>query len=395
MQGHSKAVLIVTLVFMWLGRITFAAGETPITLRLTNADVNAVLRTLASMGGVSLVVDDSVTGKITLQLEEVPFQEALEIVTKSKNLAVQKIGNTLIVATPEKINKGFGSIHVIKLQYAKGEEVKKSLALIIPEEKIKVDAASNCILFSGTPSEYSEVERAVTELDRQLAQVIIEAEVIEIYRDSLKDIGLEWDWTTIPYQQSESSSSDDDSSDEKTYKSVRLFDDIHMGLSATLKAKISKGEGKVLAKPRIMALNNKDARIHIGNKVPVVEYDNEGNKSTSYIEVGIKLDITPQISENNSIVSKVKTEVSDATYSSSAGGYEISTRESETTVRLQDGETLVIGGLYNSTNKKSSVKVPLLGDIPLIGNLFKSKSLDKQDTEIIVLLKPTIAKSQQ
>jgi len=138
-------------------------------------------------------------------------------------------------------------------------------------------------------------------------------------------------------------------------------------------------------------LNNKDARIHIGQKVPVVEYDKDGNKSISYIEVGIKLDITPQISENNTIMSKVKTEVSDAAWDADAKAYKISTREAETTVRLQDGETLVIGGLYNSTDNKTLLKVPFLGDIPLLGNLFRTKNTNKQDTEIIVLLRPTIA----
>jgi type IV pilus secretin PilQ/predicted competence protein len=349
------------------------------------------------MGGVSLVVDDSVTGKITLQLDGVPFEQALDIVTKSKNLAVQKVGNTLIVATPEKINKGFGSIHIIKLQYAKGEDVKKSLALIIPEDKIKVDASSNCILFNGTPGEFNEMERTVAALDKQLAQVIVEAEVVEIYRNSAKELGLDWDWTTIPYKKSDSSSSsgssDSSGGDKNEFGSAHLFKTVHVGVSAMLKAKIDKGEGKVLAKPRIMALNNKEAHIHIGKKVPVVQKDNEGNKSISYIDVGIKLDITPQISENNTILSKVKTEVSDATYNATAEGYEISTRESATTVRLQDGETLVIGGLYNSSEKKSVLKVPYLGDIPLVGSLFRSSNKSKEDTEIIVLLKPTIAKS--
>lgn len=389
----------VLAINLLLTGAALAAEDTPLSVRLTNADVNAVLRTLAAMGDVSLVVDDSVSGKITLQLDQVSFAQALEIVTKVKNLAVQKIGNTLIVGTPEAINKGFGSVHIVKLQYAKGEDVKKSLALIVPEDKIKVDAASNSLLFNGTPDEFSEVERAVAVLDRQLAQVIIEAEVVEISRDSLKDVGLNWDWTSIPYKNSDSSSSSSGSSDSssdsgRNYGNFRLFKTVHMGVAATLNAKISRGEGKVLAKPRIMALNNKDAHIHIGKKLPVVEKDNDGNKSVSYIEAGIKLDITPQISENNTIVSKVKTEVSDAAYNSAAEGYEISTRESETTVRLRDGETLVIGGLYNSHDNKTMVKVPFLGDIPLLGNLFRSTNKSKDDTEIIVLLRPTIAKSE-
>lgn len=381
-----------------------AGQHTPISLRLANADVSTVLRTLALMGGISLVVDESVTGKITLQLEGVPFDQALAIVTKSQNLAVQTIGNTLIVASPEKINKGFGSLHIIKLQYARAEDVKKSLALIVPEDKIKVNAAANYILFSGTPGEISEVERAVAVLDKELAQVIIEAEVLEINKNAMRDMGLSYDFKTIPYLDPPYNVKElPDGTwskvyENKTHQRLKLFtvngERINMGMRAALQAQISEGNGKVLAKPRIMALNNKDARIHIGNKIPIVEYDNEGNKTINYIDVGIKLDITPQISDNNTIISQVKTEISSAAYNKDVEAYEISTRESETTVRLQDGETLVIGGLYNSIAHQSMIKVPFLSDIPLLGNLFKAKSTQKRDTEIIVLLRPTIDKSK-
>jgi len=417
----------VLAISFWLTDIVLAAEDTPISLRLNNAEVNTVLRTMATMGNVSLVVDDSVTGKITLQLDQVPFAQALDIITKTKNLAVQKIGNTLIVATPEKIHKGFDSVHIIKLQYVNfneindpsdptgksgksgkdiKEEIKKSLELIATKGKIEVDASSNCVVFIGTPDEFSIVEQAVAQLDRQLArQVVIEAEVIEMNKDALKDVGFSYDFKTIPYLDPapDVKSYEDDNGTkhnmlvypDKTHQRLKLFtvngESINIGVQATLHAKIDKGEGKVLAKPRIMALNNQDAKIHIGNKVPVVQYDNDGNKSIDYIEVGIKLDIIPQINDDNTIVSKVKTEVSDAAYNQTAGGYEISTRQSETTVRLKDGETLVIGGLYNSSEHKSTLKVPFLGDIPLLGNLFKSTTTEKHDTEIIVLLKPTIA----
>lgn len=380
----------------WLTGTALAAEDPPISLRLHNADVNTVLRTMAAMGNVSLVVDDAVTGKITLQLEQVPFAQALEIVTKAKNLAVQKIGNTLIVSTPENISKGFGVIHVVKLQYAKSKEVKEALSVVIPKDKIQADESTNSLVFSGTPEQSAEVEQIVAALDKEMDQVVIEAEVVEIYRDSAKELGLEWDWTSIPYKSSGSSgqSSDTSGSSDRDYGSTHLFKTVNVGVAATLKAKMSKGEGKVLAKPRIIALNNKDAHIHIGKKLPVVEYDKDGNKSITYIETGIKLNITPQISEKNAIVSKVKTEVSDAAYNATSGGYEVSTRESETTVRLQDGDTLVIGGLYNSNVNKTMVKVPFFGDIPLLGNLFRSSTKSSSDTEVIVLLRPTIAKSE-
>ncbi|MEM5768568.1 MAG: secretin N-terminal domain-containing protein [Bacillota bacterium] len=382
-------------VIFWLTGTAPAAEDTPISLRLHNADVNTVLRTLAAMGNVGLVVDDAVTGKITLQLEQVPFAQALEIVLKAKNLALQKIGHTLIVSTPENISKGFGSIHVVKLRYAKSKEVKEALSVVLPKDKIQADESSNSLVFSGTPEQFAEVARVVAVLDKEMPQVVIEAEVVEIYRDSAKELGLEWAWTSIPDKSAGSAGrSTDTAGANKDYGSAHLFKTVNVGVAAMLKAKIGKGEGKVLAKPRIIALNSKDAHIHIGRKLPVVEYDKDGNKTVSYIETGIKLDITPQIRENNSIVSKVKTEVSDAAYNAASGGYEVSTRESETTVRLQDGDTLVIGGLYNSNINKTMVKVPFFGDIPLLGNLFRSSTGRSNDTEVIVLLRPTIAKSE-
>lgn len=380
-----------------------AATDTPISLRLNNADVGSVLRTLAIMADAGMVVDDSVTGKISMILDSVPFEQALDVVVKSRNLAVRKIGDTLVITSPDKGNKGFNAMRVIRLQYAKAKDLLKPLEEIAPKDQMKVhaDETSNCILLSGTQEAIGEMERAVAELDKALAQVVIEAEVVEINKTAMKKIGVAYDFKTVPYLDPDYEVKDNKDGkvyDDKTHQRLKLFtvngESINMGVRATINAQVSKGNGKVLAKPRIMALNNKDARIHLGNKIPIVEYDNEGNKTIEYIDVGIKLDITPQISDDNTIVSKVKTEVSSAAYNSAVTAYEISTRESETTVRLQDGETLIIGGLYNSTDIQSTAKVPLLGDLPLIGQFFKSKSSEKRDTEIIVILRPTIVKNQ-
>lgn len=384
-------------------------GETagaPINMNVTNAEVRDVLTALAAVGGVSLVADDSVAGKVTITLSDVNFDTALDIVTKAKGLTYHKAGNILVVTNREKMSKGFGSIEIIKLNYAKAAEVKKTLGLVIPDDRLKVDDASNSLVFMGSSIEIAEVRSVLKDLDIPYQQISLEAQVVSIDKTATKDLGVDWLWSALPAspdntnESSGSSSGSNTGSTNENYGGVIRFGSGPDGpyqfrFQAKLSALISDGKAEILAKPNITAVDGKQARILIGDRIPVLVEKKENGTSTTtieYVDAGIKLTYTPRINSDGMITAEVRTEVSTPTLVSEMKAYKITTREAETTVRMKDGETMVIGGLIGSQESSGTAKVPFLGDLPILGKLFKSVHRNKTETEVMIFLTARIVK---
>lgn len=391
---------------------SMAAGNT-VNINVVNTDVRDVLTALASVGNVSIVVDDSVTGKITLQLNDVSFNTALDLVTKIKGLAYQKIGAVIVVATPERLSKNFGIIKVFKLNYAKADDIQKSLAAIVPADRLKVDLASNSIIFSGSRYEADQITRTLAGLDIPYQQISLEAQVVAINKSATKDLGFDWQWSTLPtvsqYGTNSTTTTTGSTSTTTTAPTVtRAYPGVisfgrnpegqryEFDFQAKLSALITKGDAKILAKPNITTLDGKEAQILIGDKIPVLtdQTDSSGKTTTTttYVDAGIKLQYTPRINTDGLITAAIHTEVSSPTLVPEVKAYRITTRSADTIVRVRDGETMVIGGLIGSDESGGKNKVPFLGDIPLLGQLFQSTHQTKSETEVMIFLTAHIVK---
>lgn len=399
-------ILLLTIFFSCTILPIGAAAGAPINMNVTNAEVRDVLTALAAVGGVSLVADDSVAGKVTITLNNVNFDTALDIVTKAKGLTYHKVGNILVVTSREKMSKGFGTIEIIKLNYAKATEVKKTLGLVIPDDRLKVDEASNSLVFTGSTMEIAEVRRVLKDLDIPYQQISLEAQVVSIDKTATKDLGIDWQWSTIPYSEDTASSGSSSDSGSSSSTSEKYGGLIRFGgggpegpyqfrFQAKLSALLSDGKAEILAKPNITAIDGKQARILIGDRIPVLVEKKENGVSTTtieYVDAGIKLTYTPRINLDGMITAEVHTEVSTPTLVSEMKAYKITTREAETTVRMKDGETMVIGGLIGSQESGGRTKVPFLGDLPMLGKLFQSVHKNKTETEVMIFLTPRIVK---
>lgn len=283
------------------------------------------------------------------------------------------------------------------LSYAKAAELRDNLKEIFTG-KLGVEPITNSLLFNGSLQEEQQLRQLLRQLDIPTQQITLEAKIIAVSREYSKSLGVNWGWDTIP--QRDSNSSDDDATD--------TTDDIYGGnfkfwrgysfrFNATLNALISNGKAKILATPRIITIPGKEASIFIGDHIPVQteKHDSSGSyTSTEYLDAGIKLQYTPVISQDGSMVmAAVHTEVSTPTLISELKNYRITSRTADTHVRMFNGETLVIGGLINEEEQRNMQKVPLLSSIPLLGELFKSRTTRHNQVEVFMLLTPHITEA--
>lgn len=414
MTTYRQYAVLLLFFFFSTTAASVAAEQPLITVKVTNAEVRDVLTTLTGVGGASIILDDSISSdgakgnsRITLQLTEVAVEEAIDMITKVKGLAYRKHGEIYIIGTPERINKGFEAVRVIKIKYAKAEDVKKAMVLIIPEDRLKVDEANNSLIYTGSSSEMSRIEQAIAAMDVQYKQVTLEAQVMAINKGAAKSLGLEWQWSKLPMGPEEitSSTTGGATSTEATIKR-ELSGAIQFGrvpggnglpyefqFQAKLNAMVSDGDAKILSRPKLTTLDGKQARILVGDRIPVLVERTESGKTTTtieYVDAGIKLSYTPRINEDGLITATVRTEVSTPALVPEMKAYRITTREAETQVRMKDGETIIIGGLIGSDESKQFSKVPGLGDLPLLGALFRNTNRTKNETEVVIILKAKI-----
>ncbi|NLU43599.1 MAG: type II and III secretion system protein [Acholeplasmataceae bacterium] len=379
---------LVLAFLLVIGSFSTCVAAENVSLTIQKGDIRDVLAALSAISGQSIVTDDSVKGTISIDLENVPFTTALDLVTRSKGLAYKTVSNVIVVSSYENINKFFGNVGVYKLQYAKASEVLDTLKTIIKGDGLSADAVTNSIVFTGNGGEEAKLRDALTLLDVATKQVTLEAKIIAISVEDEKNLGVTWDWTVLP--QSEDTGS---SSSSKYGGIIDLSHGYTARFQATVNALITNGKAKILATPRIITIPGKAASIFIGDHIPVLTDKIENGTTTtttSYVDAGIKLSYTPIVSDDGYITSVVHTEVSTPTLVSELKNYKITSRTADTNVRMRNGETLVIGGLINEEEQKSFKSIPFLSNIPLLGELFKSRSTTKSKTEVMMILTPYI-----
>lgn len=438
-------VLTLGLVFF---TVAGAAADSPkVNMNVINGEVRDVLTALAAIGRINLVVDDTVSGTITIQLRDIPYETALDLVCKTKGLTYHQIDNVLVVGVSDQIGRGFGSVHLFKLHFINPDSVKDTVLSILFGEKkgqkettveensdnkkpkshkgftnetvtlreeiksrerstaldrLTIDYATNSLILYGTADEAQKIQKLLSELDIPYRQVALEAEVLAISKERNKDLGIEWLWDSTP-QYAERT---DDGEGNATVTRTNNSGIIQFGRNpegypyefyyqAKINALVSKGDAQVLAKPTVTTIDGKQAQILIGDRVPVlVDKIQDGTTTTTieYVDAGIKLTYLPRINSDDFITVNVRTEVSSATLVSDMKAYKITTREAETSVRLQNGQTMVIGGLIGNTDSETRKAVPFFSNLPLIGTLFKNFSKSHNDTEVVIFLTPRIVK---
>lgn len=287
-------------------------------------------------------------------------------------------------------------LQVHSLSYVKAAEATDALKSLF-KGQLSVDTITNSLLLNGTHQEQQKLAAVLRKLDVPSKQVTLEAKIIAVSREHNKSLGVNWNWDTIPQRGNYDNDEDTETASNNYDGNFKFWRGYAFRFNATLNALISQGKAKVLATPRIITIPGKEASIFIGDHIPVQteKHDNSGSyMSTEYLDAGIKLQYTPLVSSDGRMVTaQVHTEVSTPVLISELRNYRITSRTADTNVRMFSGETLVIGGLINEEEQNTLQKIPFLGDLPLLGNLFKSRTKKRSKVEVLLLLTPHITEA--
>lgn len=432
MKNLIKKYLILLTVILGIicsNIVSVSANE----LEAVDVDIRNLLTNIALANNLNIVISYEVQGNVSVKLSNINAQDMIKIIAENNNYTYQFKDNVIYISKGDKdIN-----LYTVQINYLELDKIAQTINLMLTgnltdkiddkdkktaiNNKVMIDESENTISFYGTLKQYEQIKNFLQEQDKPQKQVSLEAKVTAIQKDAAKDLGVSWEWSKLPQSPEHEITYDtvkhtvineDGSKEEITdYLPVdevtRKWNDdenipgvIRFGkgvdgypyefyYAAKIDALISDGKANILARPNITTIQGKEAVINIGSEVPVPTVSTTNSTTTTsikYREAGIILKCTPRVNEDGIITVKVHTEVSSPMYVEDMKAYRFQKRSADTIVRLKDGQTMVIGGLIGSDEAKQMSKIPFLGDIPILGNLFKHIQKSKSDTEVMIFL---------
>jgi type IV pilus assembly protein PilQ len=425
-----------------------------LTLNFQDIDVRPVLQLLADTSGQNIVVSDSVKGRVTLRLQNVPWDQALDIVLRTKGLDMRRKNNVILVAPQAELaaqekaelsaQKDIEDLaplrtEFLQVNYAKASEIARLVkssgggSLLSPRGSVSVDERTNTMLVQDTASQLTAIRAMVSTLDIPVRQVQIEARIVIVSDDFSRELGVRFGFTRISDDIKDlmAISGSAQSTDKimgsaldnlvKTNSpfpvsvpfgnfdrynvnmpvsnpagrialSILDFDDFLIDLE--LSAAQNEGRGEIKSTPRVITANGREAIIEQGVEIPYQESSSSGATTTQFKKAVLSLKVTPQITPDDRVILDL-TVTKDSVgqlVPSATGGFvpSIDTRNIQTQVLVKDGQTVVLGGIMETEHRDGEKKVPLLGDVPVLGNLFKSKSNINNRDELLIFITPRI-----
>ena len=377
--------IVYALILIVLG--TFPVGAVHIMAK--DMPLRTLVQTIARTEKLSVVGLDTLDGKVTLEVEESSGREAINKLGSQLGFLVYEEGGTFIVEGRHE-EKERRHVRRIVADASTPEELSNLIQTVVSKEHIQVIPSTNEVIYYGTVHEILEVEKLLRSWHTAPKQVQLDVAVLAMEKGYAKELGVQWSFPGL-----QSSGVSMHGKTESGMEGNVHIGHIPKGTSYSFLAhpEVSAKEGSshmaLIARPSIVAVNGEDATILIGERVPVtVESIQNGVTRTSirYEEAGIRLRCKPYVLQGNHIDTIVEAEVSNPTLVPEMKAYRITTRQAKTRVRIPDGETLVIGGLMDRRTMRQWQKVPILGDIPLLGKLFQHSRKTKDEVELYILV---------
>lgn len=431
-----------------------------LSLNFQDIEVRAVLQLIADFTELNLVASDTVNGKITLRLQNVPWDQALELVLKTKGLDKRQVGNVLMVAPADEIaererreietNKQIEELAPLQTEHVQilyadaadiftlfessgsgSSDAESTGSILSPRGSVIVDQRTNSLLVTETPAKLEEVRRLIRVLDIPIKQVMVEARIVIANSDFSKEIGIRWggatksdggtlfpttvssgnlnavnNWRTTALEAFEAGQG----APEILYPDALFVDlgvsgagassfamsyiDDRLNLSAELSALEATGRGEIVSQPKVITGDKQQATIKAGQQVPFQESSSSGRTTVSFKDAVLKLDVTPNITPDDRIIMDLiitQDQVGDLIAGEFGSSIPIiDTVELVNQVLVENGETVVLGGIFQLQDLNEVTKTPFLGDIPYLGRLFK-KTVEKQEkTETLIFITPRI-----
>ena len=416
------------------------SGE-KLSLNFQNIEVRALLQVIADFTNFNVVTSDSVTGNVTLRLKDVPWDQALDIILQAKGLGLRKSGNVIWIApkdelaAKEKIDLEskvqIAALEPVRTQafqlnYTKAEEVAKGLTgqsgaggttrILSPRGSVIFESRTNQLFVSDIPSKLEEIQAMIGKIDIPVRQVLIEARIVIASDTFARSLGVKLGGATGPLgggvNRVEVGSNynavgpgttptvadsqfvnlpglGQNNYDAATFALSLFRATSTRFLNLEISALEADGKGKVVSSPRVITADQVKALIEQGEELPYQVATSSGATSLQFRKANLKLEVTPQITPEGNVILDVDVN-KDSVGRATAAGFAIDTKHVKTQVLVENGGTVVIGGIFEQTEREDITKVPVLGDVPYLGNLFKTKTRTANKTELLIFITPKV-----
>ncbi|WP_069383267.1 type IV pilus secretin PilQ [Halomonas caseinilytica] len=432
-NGAVGAVVLVMMLAAALSRQVWAEaaadaavddGVPPISLNLRDVSIRTALAAIADVTGLNLVASDSVSGRVTLNLVDVPWQQALALILESHGLASRRRGNVIMVApAAELARRGRQAVlsgsaiepplvtEHLRIKYAKAMDLagmlrgETGIGLLTQRGRVAVDARTNTLLVQDTADRVAAIRRMLARLDVAVRQVRIEARIV-IARDSVaRELGIDWGVSAneghspngINAAGASSGIAEDGGlavdlgsarSPGTTFGFGYLSGDVLLDLE--LRALESEGKSRIISQPRVITANQRTALIKQGTEIPYQEATSSGATNVEFKEAVLSLEVTPQITPDDRIIMELAINNDTVAQETFGGAPAIDTNQIATQVLVDDGDTVVLGGILTTEQVRQLFKTPLLGDLPMLGHLFRYTENSSDQVELLVFITPRI-----
>jgi type IV pilus assembly protein PilQ len=407
-----------------------------ISLNFQKISIRAVLQLLADFTNSNIVVSEKVQGTITLRLNEVPWDQALDIILTTHGLDKKKTNNIILIDTKaaiEEINKNqlksiqnkeqLEPLHsgLLQIKYAKAIDIATQVnnpqnSLLSFRGKLSMDPRTNTLWIQDTDKKIKEVKKLIKQLDIPVKQVLIEARIVEVTKDFSQEMGIRWGISKSSYQNS--SERENNSSGEllnpkdatslsrklnldlvpaatggispasMSIALAKLADNILLDLE--LSALESEGRAELISSPRLITTNQQSAIIQSGQEIPYQELNANGTASVAFKKAVLSLKVTPQITSDNKILMEIHVNQDTPSAEKFQGVPAILTKQIQTNVLVNNGQTIVLGGIYKQDKNRAVNRVPFLGELPVVGPLFRDKQIIEKKDELLIFITPRI-----
>lgn len=471
-MAYKKYALITMLIILTSAGISTAQATAPvsskealdqnkdqsakknITLNFSNIKVRELIQIIAGFTGLNFIIDDAVTGSMSIHIKDTPWPDALAIILQSKGLAQQRVKNNIIIGPLEKIMQDEENelkrkkqqfklevehkiielerktnlenaqpLHsaVIKLYYAKAdavEKILKSSAMVSPRGKVSLDPRSNALVFKETNTHLQRIKHLIKTLDYPEKQVAINARIVNIDRPFEKSLGIRWGVTSIKGHLSGTLSGGNATHGTADPSTIPINDRLNFNNPATvsngnaaslgialarlgdfnvdLELSALEGEGKLvtISKPRLVTMNLSPAMIETGEEIPYAESTSSGATSISFKNASLSLKVLPRIADKNKVLLEITVTNNSPGVAVPIGtggtAIPINAEQETSTILVDSGQTIVLGGVYKHEKNQTVVRVPFLGKIPILGNLFRQTVIKNNRSELLIFITPKI-----
>ena len=382
-------------------------------LEIKDMDINDVFKMLSARTGMNIIAGKSVQGRVTIFLRDIDVRDALTVILKSNGLAYEEQRGVFEIMTAEDYQQKYGlrfgietKTEVFDISYGKAEDIVRTIAPMLTRDigHVEFDAPFNRIVVTDSLPKLEQVKRLIGSMDQKQEEVLIEAKIIQVELKDGFSMGIDWN-TILSYKDKSRGTfrSDFSLGSAVSPRSITTIGTLGpQDYQIVLDMIESKSKTRILSSPRIAVINNQEAKIHIGETKPYVTTSlttpatgpTTTAETVNFIDVGVKLNVTPTIHGDGYVTMKIRPEVSTASLNITTSQKNeipiVQTSEVDTTIRVKDGVTIIIGGLIKDESLDSNDRIPVLGNIPVLGKLFRKESRSTSKSEIVIFLTPHI-----